>query len=70
MVENVEDTEQGGGETAGFLNFSKSVIESVFLFNAESLVITPHIVRYLSGFQFHVKKKLIGRFPWQSLNGR
>ena len=50
--------------------FFKAVIQLVFLFNAESWVVTPHMVRYLRVFQYQVEKRLVWRLPWQSLNGR
>ena len=50
--------------------FFNAVIQSVLLFNSDSWVVTPHMDRYLRGFQDQVTRILTGRLPWQSLNGR
>ena len=42
----------------------------MFLSDAESWVVTPHMGQYLRGFQDQVIRRLIVRLPWQSLNGR
>ena len=34
--------------------FFKSIIQSVLLFDAESWVVTPHMIWYLRGFQDHI----------------
>ena len=55
-------------QVSGF--FSKSIIQSVLLFDAESWVVTTHMGRYLRGFQDNLARGITGRLSWQSLNGR
>ena len=50
--------------------FFKSIIQLVLLFDAESWVVTPHMVWYLRGFQDHMARRLTGRLSWQSINVR
>ena len=42
----------------------------MFLFDADTFVVNPHTGRYLRGFQDQLARRMIGRLPWKSLNGR
>ena len=50
--------------------FFKSIILSVVLFDADYLVVTPHIGQDLSGLQDHMARRLTGGLSCQSLNKR
>ena len=61
LAENVEDTDQGGGEAMGVRIFFKVVVQSVLLFGAETGVVTPCMERVLGGFQYYVARRLMGK---------
>ena len=48
--------------------FFKSIIQLVLLFDADSWVVTPHMVWDLRGFQDYMTRRLTGRLSWQSMN--
>ena len=70
MADNVEDTYQGGlrPQVSGF--FFKVVLQSVFLFSAETWVVILHMGRVLGGFQDQVARRLTGRLPRRRLDRR
>ena len=55
-------------QVSGF--FFKAIVQSVLIFDAEMWVVTPHIGRFLGGFQDQVARRLMGRLPQQILDGR
>ena len=50
--------------------FFKSIVQSVLLFGAETWVVTPHMGWDLGGFQDQVTRRIMGRLPQRSLDGR
>ena len=48
----------------------KAFVQLVLLFGTQNWVVTPHMVRYLGGFQYQVVRVLMGRIPWCSLEVR
>ena len=54
-------------QVSGFL--SKSIFQSVFLFGAETWVVTPFMGRVLGGFQYQVAWQLTGWLPWRRFDG-
>ena len=42
----------------------------MFLFGAETWVVTPHIGQALGGSQDQVERRMMGRLPQLRLNGR
>ena len=50
--------------------FFKAVVQSVFIFGAETWVVNPRIGWVLGGFQYQVARLLMGRLPHQRSDGR
>ena len=50
--------------------FSKSVVQSVLLFGADTWVVTPCTSRFLGGFQDQVARRPTGRLLQQRLDGK
>ena len=50
--------------------FFKSVVQSVLLFGAETLIFSPHMGRFLGGFQDRVERQLTRRISHQRLDGK
>ena len=59
----VADFDPGGGRSEGVGTFFKAVTQAVFLFGAETWVLTPRMERALSSFQHRVERRLTGRHP-------
>ena len=55
-------------QVSGF--FFKVIVQSVLLFGAEMWVVTPHMRRFLGGFQDKVARRLMRRMKHRSLGRR
>ena len=58
-MSNILSREVARPRISGF--FFQSITQSVVLFDAESCMVTPHMVRDLRGFQDHMARLLTGR---------
>ena len=50
--------------------FFKDVVQVVLLLGAETWVVNPCMVKALGGVQYHVARRLMGRLPQRTPDGK